>query len=608
MDKRILKATSTITVKSFDHEQGIIRGIATTPKTDRDGDIVLPEGAVFELPLPLLFNHDPNQPIGHVIEATATNAGIEIVAEIAKDATAKIAEIWQMVKAGLVKGLSIGFRPLQAEPISTGHKFTKWNWLELSAVTIPANPEAGIQTVKSASQPIEVFKNMTLAELIAQAKAKKAELQTNADALVVKGLTLTAEDEAAHAAVTAELEAIDRQLARFEEMEQRQAKSAKPIQGQPHITVKSNLPEGVGFIAASKAMLHANGNPHYAAELVKQHYADQPQIEQYIRTKAAVGAATTTSHAALTTPGALASEFIGLLNNAHIVGRLSGFRVVPHGVKIPKLTTGATAHWVGEAKPAPVTTTAVDDLDISRFKLMTLATMSRELLAMGSPSIDALTRDAIIEAAAKEVDAAFILSTNAGSGVKPAAITHGLTPVASSGAGPQHVRADVKAALDKFSIANMGVSGAVWVMHSITASALTFMRTAMGGPAFPGMTIEGGTLLGLPVLVSNSVPGDAANGYDMVLVKASEIFRPEAPGIELATSTEASIEMLDGSLAQSGATGTGTELVSMFQNDMAALRVILFDGWHPRRTPCVVRISGTKYDESVIESIVTVAP
>lgn len=86
MDKqKVVKALSAFTVKSFDPEQGVIRGIATTPKTDRDGDIVMPEGAVFELPLPLLFNHDPNQPIGHVIEATATKAGVEIVAKVAKE-------------------------------------------------------------------------------------------------------------------------------------------------------------------------------------------------------------------------------------------------------------------------------------------------------------------------------------------------------------------------------------------------------------------------------------------------------------------------------------------------------------------------------------------
>ncbi len=55
------------------------------------------------------------------------------------------------MKAGLVRGLSIGFSNLESEPIkgTYGLRFTKWDWMELSAVTIPANAEASIQTIKS---------------------------------------------------------------------------------------------------------------------------------------------------------------------------------------------------------------------------------------------------------------------------------------------------------------------------------------------------------------------------------------------------------------------------------------------------------------------------
>src|SRR5690606_25369784 len=53
--------------------------------------------------------------------------------------------------AGLVRGLSIGFRGLDVEEIkgSWSLRFKEWEWLELSAVTIPANAEATIQAIKS---------------------------------------------------------------------------------------------------------------------------------------------------------------------------------------------------------------------------------------------------------------------------------------------------------------------------------------------------------------------------------------------------------------------------------------------------------------------------
>ncbi|WP_179211075.1 HK97 family phage prohead protease, partial [Cellulomonas iranensis] len=56
----------------------------------------------------------------------------------------------KLIKAGLVRGFSIGFRGLDVEDIpgSWGVRFKKWEWLELSAVTIPANAEATITSVK----------------------------------------------------------------------------------------------------------------------------------------------------------------------------------------------------------------------------------------------------------------------------------------------------------------------------------------------------------------------------------------------------------------------------------------------------------------------------
>lgn len=144
------RAYSLLEVKEMDEDTGRITGLATTPTPDRMGDVVMPEGAVFELPIPLLWQHDPRQPIGKVIEAKITKKGIEIVAEIARGVSDEIDRAWKLIKAGLVRGLSIGFRGLDTEqiPNSWGVIFEKWEWLELSAVTIPANAEATIQTVK----------------------------------------------------------------------------------------------------------------------------------------------------------------------------------------------------------------------------------------------------------------------------------------------------------------------------------------------------------------------------------------------------------------------------------------------------------------------------
>lgn len=149
-----LRSWSQFEVKSVEDDARIIRGIASTPNTDRVGDIVVPTGAKFQLPLAMLSQHDHQSPIGNVVEAKVKRTGIEIVSQIAKDTGLDYIErAWLQIKAGLVRGLSIGFRPLKAEPIDEdkpwgGYKFLEWEWYELSAVTIPANADATITSIK----------------------------------------------------------------------------------------------------------------------------------------------------------------------------------------------------------------------------------------------------------------------------------------------------------------------------------------------------------------------------------------------------------------------------------------------------------------------------
>jgi HK97 family phage prohead protease len=154
------RAYGVLSFKAFDDDQRIIEGLATTVKTDRMDDVVEPRGAVFNLPLPLLMQHAavPEESVGHVIDATVTNDGIRIRAKIERDPLLpELDKAWARIKKGLVRGLSIGFRPLQAEPIDaknpfSGTRYKAWEWLELSAVVVPANQEASISVVKSLAQ------------------------------------------------------------------------------------------------------------------------------------------------------------------------------------------------------------------------------------------------------------------------------------------------------------------------------------------------------------------------------------------------------------------------------------------------------------------------
>ena len=158
-----VRAYSSIDIKAADETAGkrLFKGIASTPSTDRAGDIVEPKGAEFQLPIPLLWQHIASQPIGWITSATVKDTGIEVVGEVAsisepgklKD---RLDEAWQSLKAKLVRGLSIGFKAIESSRIedSYSYRYIKWQWLELSAVTIPANADCSITAIKSADQAL----------------------------------------------------------------------------------------------------------------------------------------------------------------------------------------------------------------------------------------------------------------------------------------------------------------------------------------------------------------------------------------------------------------------------------------------------------------------
>jgi Escherichia/Staphylococcus phage prohead protease len=160
---KLERGWSTLKVKTVQEEQRIIEGIASTPNVDNLGDVVDPMGGTFNLPMPLLWQHRHDEPVGHVIAATPTRDGIKITAKFAKIVEPGglkdlVDKAWQSVKAGLVRGLSIGFLPVEAAPVTSSVKgggsrvgvfYKAYRLLEISLVTIPANSDATISVVKS---------------------------------------------------------------------------------------------------------------------------------------------------------------------------------------------------------------------------------------------------------------------------------------------------------------------------------------------------------------------------------------------------------------------------------------------------------------------------
>lgn len=151
------RAYSTLEIKAVDEDRRVIRGVATTPSVDRVGDIIDPMGVKFTNPLPFLWMHNHETPVGQVKFDKPTKSGIGFEAEFVHPDSVdsptlkdRLQLAWDSVKTGLVRAVSVGFRPLEWAFLDGGGiRYDESEVFELSGVTVPANADALISSVKS---------------------------------------------------------------------------------------------------------------------------------------------------------------------------------------------------------------------------------------------------------------------------------------------------------------------------------------------------------------------------------------------------------------------------------------------------------------------------
>ncbi len=653
------RAYSLLEIKALDAAQRIIEGIATSASTDRAGDVVEPSGATFDLPIPLLWQHDSTQPIGQVLEARHTKAGIYIKARIAsvsepgilKD---RLDEAWQSIAAGLVRGLSIGFKSLEHsfDKTTGGMHFLKWLWLELSAVTIPANADASIATIKhydsgapapgptavalpagAAASPriLRMHKDPIMktryAEQItnwentrAAKAARQDEIQTKA---TTEGRAKDAAEREEFDTLAADLKGIDAELVDLRVLEAREMKMAAPVAGttsteaaasrapQSRITTHQTLPPGVGFARMVACKAHAaaemrGGNFITPLEVAKSRYPDDSALRAIFEKTAVAAGTTSGSHAYddLVPYRVLESDFIEYLRPKTIIGQfgqggIPDLRRVPFNVRVGGFSAGLTGYWKGESKPIPVSRATSTNVTLTWATVAGLTVVSKEMVAHSTPSAELALRNDLAAAIIYRMDVDFVDPAKAAvSNVSPASITYGLVAVGPTGTAATNVRHDLATLLAAFAAANLGRSNLVLIMSDTMAGNIGMMVNTLGQADFPEMSLGVGTmnLRGIPVITSEALTAvGSPSTQTIVLVKSDEIFLADDGNVSVDASMEASIEMLDASLLQDGTNGTGASLVNMWQTGDIALRAMREINWKLRRSTAVKYISPAAY-------------
>jgi HK97 family phage major capsid protein/HK97 family phage prohead protease len=639
------KLYSLLHIKAVDPERRLISGIATTPQPDRVGDVIDPLGVKFKNPVPLLLHHDKTQPVGRVRFQKPTDAGVEFEAElpiidspgVVRD---RVNEAWDSIKAGLIAGVSIGFRVLD-DAIelmkSGGIKFLKTEVLELSLVTVPANQHVSLSIVKeldlarsghttnpSAIPDLPVVRAQkdaprmgaqTIPEQIASFEntraAKLAEMNAIAASAAEKGETLDAERKEKYDELSLEIKSIDDHLPRLRELEKynlanatkvtptTSSVTASELRGgttPPVVTVKPNVPKGTAFVRFAQCMASAKGDSYQAISRAKSYADSTPEVEKMViatldwNIKAAVASGTTTDATwagPLAVAQPLVDEFLELLRPRTLIGRVPGFRQVPFNVSVPSQTGGGTYSWVGQGNAKPVTSAAFATVSVPFAKAAGIIVLTEELVRLSSPSAEATVREEMIAGMGAFLDTQLIDPAVAVvANVNPASITNGAATAAASGATGAAARADLAARVATFTAANIPLDGSVWLMSDSNAFGIAMSLNALGQPLFPGMSIEGGTIMGIPVVVSNNV------GNRVILVHAPSILFADEGGVSIDVSREASIQMDSAPANPSDAT---TVLVSLWQRNLVGLRAERMITWIRARTAAVTYISAAAY-------------
>lgn len=178
-----------------DPDERTLEFIGSTADVDRYGDVIEVEG--WELknytknPV-FLWAHDYREPpVGKAVKVEKADNGLMFQIKFPTAEEYAFADtVYKLYLGGYLQATSVGFRDLEREPIldkdgrQTGFRYKKQELYELSAVPVPANPQAimmavqkGIITEREADLFKEQPEGTNLLEKLAALEARVAELE-----------------------------------------------------------------------------------------------------------------------------------------------------------------------------------------------------------------------------------------------------------------------------------------------------------------------------------------------------------------------------------------------------------------------------------------------
>lgn len=615
---------------------------------DRYGDIIVAKGwdlRDFKANPIALFGHSGDFPIGNWENVRVTGGKLIGTLKLAaKGTSARIDELISLVEQGVLRAVSVGFRPIASEPIDKekpygGQRYTKSQLLETSLVSVPANP-AALAIAKSLHVSDETLEmafgehatkrrdltatgehadttsaDLTRSRADRRLHPKGTAMKTLSQRIEDAQTALTAKrdtlveltnadtlDNDAIEGLTADIELAERSLTNLKAAETRiginaGAGAEKKVDAQARRPLGYGQKEVKGLDLLVRAAV-VKGVSHFTdksvEKVLEERYPGHEATAVIVKADQTIGTTTVSGWASELVQTAYADFLQALMPySVYPALRDRGIGLSFDGigtVSIPSRTAGgAGGGFVAEGSPIRVGRVTVAATTMSPRKLGVIVPFSRELAKRSTPAIEALVRQAILEDTGVILDAA-LLDATASSTARPAGLLNGISAVATGygGGDYQAVVADLKALLAPFYAANAGDNITV-LMNPAQGLALSMMPG-------PGAAGEFGWAEPLTSRL-NIIESTNVTAGRLIALRNSDFATALGDAPEFDVSETATVHMEDTTpLELVSAAGTVADPTrSFFQTATIGVRMLMDVAWKMRRSGMVQWIDGTSW-------------
>lgn len=581
--------------------------VASTDDVDRMGDVIEVGGwklTNFKKNPIALWAHDSRNPIGTWEDVEVRDGALMARLAIAEANTSPwINTVRSLLAQRILRACSVGFRALKVTPLEGskigGLHFLEQELLEISIVTVPANP-AAVSIARSFNLPDDQMARLfaasgsigpppaqdppalppsakpaitTRSATTGTPKMKISErIATMESDLLSKRDALTAlankealddADNALLGALPDEIKSIEASIQNWKKAQATLGAAAQPAGGADTTTTTTTTrttQPGVGhnsglivpgqvkkgraadlLIQSALIALRSYVERRSPDEILERDFGDNKELITVTRAVVQPAQTGVTGWAA-ELMDTVTGDFQDLLMPESIWRRMPMMRFTFDNGKIRlpgRSARGLAGDFVSENQPIPVKRTTFVSVNLEPYKLAVITSLTRELARYSNPSAIPILRQAMTDDTMVTLDTLFLDATAAVATKRPAglqALATGANTRASSGTTLANVITDLKAATTQMGSLNMG-RRPVWIMNTVRFQSLALMVNAAGTFMFRDELMNG-TLIGIPVLHSTNVPSAI-----VFLVDAAELATASDITPEIEISTDATLHM-----------------------------------------------------------------